>query len=165
MSFQFNGISSEVTISGGIKSEGTGTYELSNDVLRTYYTTINDIRTGPAEALKKAELKISTFNPAGTNFIRISFSLKQNTTSSSYPVTAQIYVNGLAVGTLREKANATATTYIEDIEIQKNDLVQIYMSKTGSSSSTAVYGVLENVQLLGIFAEVINGVIAEVQDV
>jgi len=67
---------------------------------------------------------------------RVYFEAKRNTGGGSNTY-AQIYVNGVATGTLRTVTSATYVAYSEDISgINKADLIQLYL--TGSALSDTI---------------------------
>lgn len=74
--------------------------------------------------------------------IRVSFNLSSGTSSYVY---AQIYINGVAVGTLRSSNNNTSfTTFTEDFTVKKGDLIQIYARKTNTSGQQTTLSIYWN---------------------
>ena len=76
---------------------------------------------------KKKEISIGT---GGT--ITVSFRLR----ASAYTAYGQIYVDGVAVGTVRTTTSTTYLTYTENITVAAGDLVQLYI-KSGNGSYSA----------------------------
>jgi hypothetical protein len=78
--------------------------------------------------------------------IRVKFDLSQG--NGAGVMHGQIYVNGIAVGTLRSNGGdvyPTYATYTEDIAVDQNDLVQLYVwyDQTGGGN----YGYVRNFRL------------------
>jgi hypothetical protein len=73
-----------------------------------------------AVLIKKKEIKMLT-----GGIIRVSFTL-YNGGSVGGKASGQIYINDIAVGTLREIYTSTVTTFTEDFSVVENDLVQLY---------------------------------------
>ena len=65
--------------------------------------------------------------------VRVAFDLYDQ---SSGGANGRIYVNGSAVGILREHDGATWVTFFEDITIKKYDLVQLYIWRSGTQNVT-----------------------------
>lgn len=59
---------------------------------------------------------------------RIKFSLK--CWNSSYPAYGRIYKNGIPFGTERSTTHSSYDEYSEDLVVNKNDLLQIYIKAT-----------------------------------
>ncbi len=72
--------------------------------------------------IKKKEISVGT---GGT--ITVSFRLKSASAVTSYAAYGQIYVNGVAVGTVRTTTSKTYVTYTQDITVAAGDLVQLYV--------------------------------------
>jgi hypothetical protein len=71
--------------------------------------------------VKKREIKI-----LNTGVVRVKFNLRaSNSGTSSY---GRVYVNGIAVGTNRTVTSTTNTLFTEDINVNTNDLVQLYLT-------------------------------------
>ena len=61
--------------------------------------------------------------------VKVYFSL--TTTNSGSDAYGQIYVNGIAVGTLRGRTTSGTSAFNENITINKHDYVQVYARKDG----------------------------------
>ena len=68
--------------------------------------------------------------------VRVKHQMKMS--GSAFAVESQIYVNGLAYGTLRSNTSTTYVAYSEDITINASDIVQL-LYRTTSSGVTTVY--------------------------
>jgi len=68
---------------------------------------------------------------------RIKFSLK--CWNSSYPAYGRIYKNGIAFGTERSANSTGYTEFSEDLAVNKNDLLQIYIKATYHESYGQAY--------------------------
>lgn len=71
--------------------------------------------------------------------IRVAFDLKSY--SGSTTCSGQIYVNYIAVGTLRTTTSTSYSTYTEDITVKPGDFVQVFIK------TTANFGYVENLRI------------------
>lgn len=71
--------------------------------------------------------------------IRISFSLKVYKPQGGYTTGyCQVYINDEPVGIRRSRASDSWSTYTEDIQVKKNDKVQLYMYRDADYLSSSV---------------------------
>ena len=85
--------------------------------------------TSSTSFTKKREIQI---NMGG--FVRVSFTLRQ---TGGYTGSAQIYKNGVAVGTLRTRTVNSNLEFTEDFAVNVGDKIALYM-KSSSSSGEAI---------------------------
>lgn len=78
--------------------------------------------------VKKKEIKVRVNGTA-----RMKFDLKRTESGGGDGVYGRIYINGDAIGTERNQTSTDYVTYSEDITVERNDLVQLYL-KTGEES-------------------------------
>lgn len=87
--------------------------------------------------------------------IRVKFDGRGNGyTGQEY---AQVYKNGVPVGTLRDVSSSTYTTFSEDLLFEKGDLIQLYIWTTSSNPSYKSYG-----KNFRVYYDLENGDIANV---
>lgn len=91
----------------------------------------NEVSLTNSSFIKVKEI-ISNFD-AGT--VRLKFEIKIISNNTVY---AQIYKNGVAVGTLRSSTSNLYTAFSEDIVFSKGDLIQLYARTFTASSSVQV---------------------------
>lgn len=110
-------IKKDVTINGITGTAITAAKPIGGSTLILSSDTMSSITTSSPTKVK--EIKI---NIAGT--YRVKFDIQASTTYIAY---GQIYVNGVARGILRQNSNAIWVTYSEDITVNANDLIQLYV--------------------------------------
>lgn len=120
-------IASGVTVGGVLGSYNpvpTPTAGTTNILLQE--TAENSTTSGTP--VKVHEFKI---NYAGT--YTLAFNLKEGS-ASSCTAYGQIYVNGVARGTLHSTISTVYTNYTDSITVNVNDLVQLYVYGTGTTN-------------------------------
>jgi hypothetical protein len=136
-----------ITPSTAIQTFGTGHY--SGITVQAYPVTAGNIILAnigtDSYAQSTTMTKVREFKLNYSGGYRISFNLY---TSGPATATAQLYRNGVAIGTLRSTTSQTAVAYTEDISgWNTNDLLQLYCSISNVS-----YGAHENNFSVGIYS-------------
>ena len=85
----------------------------------------NNTEVGTIDRVWKRLKSIKINNMSGT--VRVRFDLMINTENT--PVSAQIYKNGVAVGTMRSTTSTSYVTYTEDISFSRGDEIQLYVKE------------------------------------
>lgn len=152
MSFVFNGIpGTNVSIEGGVNN--VGNYEITSDTLKVLAaSTFIETHSTPYQRYTN---KIHNFSSYGNTKIRTSLTIR--TSSTSHPVYAQIYKNGVSFGTLRTNATTSNLTFVEDLEFQTGDTIELYtwMPNTGVNYYLVDYSIK------GVNTAQINGLVVE----
>jgi len=68
--------------------------------------------------------------------IRVKFDLKKDGTNTAL---GRIYINGVAVGTERDTNSTSYVNYSEDISVEANDLVQLYIKPSANDVNKYAY--------------------------
>jgi len=101
--------------------------------LATHYNYVNQVEIFTIADItsytKVAEIKVSRDGE-----ISATFDLKSASTTDAF---GRIYVNGIAVGTIRNNPTTTYITYAEDINVSRGDLVQLYL-RVGTTPRTVI---------------------------
>ncbi len=114
-----SGASCAMTITAGVIQQfGLNIPYVSGTALETYSM---QLVLGTTSSSYQKLKELSPMIRAGVVSVAFDFS-----SSNSETCHAQIYVNGVAVGTLRTKSVTGFTTYTEDITVANGDLLQIY---------------------------------------
>lgn len=72
--------------------------------------------------------------------VRTRFRLKQTGGYATPLAKAQVYKNGVAVGTLQSTVSTAYVEFVQDLAFSEGDLYQIYACKAGDSTSAEVDG-------------------------
>ena len=121
-------------------------YSLSDDILASHDATL--VFTNSSPELKKT-FALDTLKKIPATKIRIYFEMRGNDNpNSGYGayVSAQIYKNGSAVGTVRTTNNDNYIAYSEDIDFEEGDDLEIYAWKSARYESCY----LRNFRVLGL---------------
>lgn len=111
----------------GRSAANTYSTDETDNSLETVFTGTNGQNT-TASYVKIWEVKM----PMGGT-IELTFTV---TSDNDHLVYAQSYINGVAVGTAASSGSSSSpTTRTEDIDIEMNDLLQIYAKGSGSQAS------------------------------
>lgn len=114
-----SGASCAMTITAGVIQQfGLNIPYVSGTALETYsMQLVSGTTSSSYQKLKELSPMIRS------GVVSVSFAFSSSNTETC---NAKIYVNGIAVGTLRTVSNTSPTTYTEDITVINGDLLQIY---------------------------------------
>ncbi|HKI61937.1 MAG TPA: hypothetical protein VKA31_06555, partial [Mariprofundaceae bacterium] len=100
--------------------------KIPSDMVSGGYTNYEDLKSS-VHVTTATPFKMKEFQVVKGGVLKVSFYAQQTAGTGGYSVynRVQIYVNGVAVGTIRNPSPAGAT-YTEDITVADGDLVQIY---------------------------------------